>query len=406
MKYIILLLSVIMTTTAAVCQKKNVDYAQKLIGSEKIKEARSYIKEAMTTHPTDSDARTWHVAGLLEWRSYANDIRKLQINPKDASVSDDAMASKLLDGLSYLTTALRYDTLPDKKGKVKPRFKSNILDELNAHSFALYRAGAIKYNGKKYYPEAYTGFKWAADLASVAKAKGMQCNMPDSLVADSYYFAGISAWQGQAIDSALLAFNRAIEYGIDDPEVYMFKMAVWENKIKQAPTLEALKDSLLATSLAGYSRYGIKNHSFLTRAIDVMNYLGRTQQALEMLNKQITATPDEMFLYSLRANVNELLGNDDDAMYDYLKSAESSDADALTLMRGAHKLFRMGVAHRDNITGTRKQQAAMRKAIIEDFLEPAHEMATRAQSLTTDPDEMKLIDNLLENIDYAATLLK
>lgn len=387
-------------------QKKNVDFAQKLIGTEKLKEARSYLHDAMSTHPTDSDARTWYVAGLVEWRSYTNDIRKRQINPKDASVKDADMASKMLVGLGYFDKAMHLDSLPDKKGKVKMKYSPNILEEYDKYAYDLYRAGAIEYNAKKYFPEAYTGFMRAADIAEMPGMEKASKMLPDSLRSDSYYYAGISAWLGNEMDSALHAFDKALTCGLNDPEAYIFKMAIWESKLKSEPNNEELKDSLLATSSMAYNLYGISNPAFLSRSIDILNHFGRSPEALELLNKAISKNPNEAWLYGIRAWTNELLGKDDDAIYDYLKAAESGKADAMTLIRGAHKLYRTGADYKETIAGTKKQQAAKRKAILQDFIEPAYEMATRASNLTHDASQLELINNLLENINYLAAVLK
>lgn len=397
---------ILYATPQGLAQKKNVEMANKLLGAGKLSEARNYLRDAMTTHPTDSDARTWYLAGLIEFKSYDNDIRKRQINPKDATVKNSEMADKALNGYKYFLTAQHLDSLPNRKGKIKPRYTKEILEELDKHAYDIYRAGAIKYNEKKYYPDAYTGFMASARIASNPLMEKAPKLMSDSLRADSYYYAGISAWAAGIPDTALNAFNLAIQSGLDNPDVYVFKMAIRESMLKSNPESYALKDSLFNICKEAYKKYGISNHAFISRMIDILNHYGRSEEALKILNSQIIATPNECFLYGLRAWTNEQLGLDDDAVYDYRKAAEMRDVEALTLLRGAHKLYRMGAKMKEQLSGTKKQQTAKRRAIIDDFLNPAHEMALRARALSTDTDEITLIDNLLENIDYASTIIK
>lgn len=130
-------------------QKKNVDAAWRLVGkTESVDEARKLLKEAMEDEKTGSQARTYYVAAMVEWRSFEADQRKREINPKDASVTDDAMTSKLLQGYRYMLKALPLDSMPDKKGRIKPRYSNDILSQLDAKAYDLYRAGAISYAAK------------------------------------------------------------------------------------------------------------------------------------------------------------------------------------------------------------------------------------------------------------------
>ena len=255
-----ILLVLVLACIGASAQKKNVDAAWKLVGkTDGLAESRKLIKEAMAHNQTKDQARTWFVAAMIEWGSYDADVRKREINPKDLSVKDADMTAKLLDGYRYLLKALPLDSLPDRKGRVKPKYSAQILAALDGKAYDLYRAGAISYAAKNYYPQAYDGFMAAASLATNPRMIRAQRMLPDTLRREIYYYAGLSAYGGNEPRHALRAFNRAEEFGKDSAPMYLYSMAIWEKFARDSISLrDESRDSLLAISTRGYRRHGIR----------------------------------------------------------------------------------------------------------------------------------------------------
>lgn len=389
-------------------QKKNVNAAWKLVGkTDGLAESRKLIKEAMEHESTRSQARTWYVAAMIEWGSYDADVRKREINPKDASVKDDDMTAKLLDGYRYMLKALPLDSLPDKKGSVKPKYSREILSALDMRSYDLYRAGAISYAGKKYYPQAYDGFMAAASIATDLRMVRSNRLLPDTLCRDIYYYAGLSAYGGKQPFSALKAFNKAERLGMDSENMYLYSMAIWEQLARDSIAIRPeAQDSLLSIASRGYRRHGIKVPGFLSRMTQIYIATGQTDTIMNILNRQIQQTPDEWLPLGLRGWVNESVGRIDAACIDYKLAAEHPDMSAKMLMRGAHMLYRTAQSKKEQITGTRKQRRQMAQDIIDVYLTPAANMANRAKEKTKDSADLELITNILDSIDYFETLLK
>lgn len=389
-------------------QKKNVDMAAKLVGkTDQLGEARRLIKEAMTHPSTKDQARTWFVGGLIEWRSYEADLRKLEINPKDGSVKPGDMASKILTGYSMFMQALNLDTVPDRKGRVKPKFTKDINTLLDAHAYDLYRAGAVRYNEKKYYPEAYTGFLVAADLAGTTGYEKAAKMMPDSVRADSYYYAGLSAYVSNKRDEALKCFYMAERTGMRSPDLYLYLMTLWEEIARDNITRRTeAKDSLLALTERGYKHYGIKPPAFISRMTHIMLSEGRICEIDSILTGTIAANPINPLPLELRGWVRETAGHFHDAVIDYKAAAELPDVSFGALTRLAYLLYQEALEQKEKLSGSVRKQRAARQAIITDILEPARVYAKRARELATQEREQKQIDNLLENIEYTFALLK
>lgn len=89
-------------------QKQVVDQANKLAGkNDKITEARDLIKQAAANPETQNDARTYFVAGKIEFDAFDNSFKKQMINPKDPSVNPLEMGEQLLNGYQEFLKACR-----------------------------------------------------------------------------------------------------------------------------------------------------------------------------------------------------------------------------------------------------------------------------------------------------------
>lgn len=389
-------------------QKKNVDAAWRLVGkTESVDEARKLLKEAMEDEKTGSQARTYYVAAMVEWRSFEADQRKREINPKDASVTDDAMTSKLLQGYRYMLKALPLDSMPDKKGRIKPRYSNDILSQLDAKAYDLYRAGAISYAAKKYYPQAYDGFVAAAALASNPAMIRSRKLLPDTLLPNLYYYAGLSAYGGKESRRALRAFGKAEALGKHSENLYLYSMAIWEQMARDSVNMQQeAQDSLLRIATRAYKHHGTTQPDFLSRLTQIYIATGQTDSIMSILNRQIALTPDEWLPRALRGWVNESIGRTDAAAIDYKLAAENPDISSKMLMRGAHMLYRTAHARKDKITGNVRQRRKAGQDLIDIYLIPAANMAKRAQEKTTDPKDLQLIRNILDAVDYDTSLLK
>lgn len=396
------------TTPQAAAQKKNVDMAAKLVGkTDRLGEARKLIKEAMEHPATKQQTRTWFVGGLIEWRSYEADHRKLEINPKDGSVKPGDMAMKMLTGYDMFMHALQLDTVPDHKGRVKPRFTKEIHTLLDAHAYDLYRAGAVKYNEKRYYPEAYTGFKVAADIAGTRGYDKAALMMPDSVRADSYYYAGLSAYVAHKREEALESFCLSENLGMRSADLYLYQMALWEEIARDDITRrDQAKDSLLALTARGYAVYGINPPAFIARMTHIMLPDGRYAELDSILTGAVATNPANPLPLELRGWVRESAGNIQGAAADYKAAAELPGVSSGALTRLAYLLYQYALEQKEKLTGPVRKQRAARQAIITDILEPARTYARRARTMTTVEREQKQLDNLLENIEYTFAILK
>lgn len=385
-------------------QKATVDQASKLSGKiDKVAEARSLINEAKNNPETANDVRTYYTAGKIEFDAFDEGYKKRAINPNDASVNVIDMGNELVNGYNNFVQAMPLDQLPNEKGQVKPKYTKEMVSKLNSHHNDYFNYGGEMFNNKHYYPEAYEAFMIYGDMPKQEWADKNVKAVPDSMVALAYYYAGIGAFSGakeevkaKALKDALSAFAKAREAGIKDPQNYVYEIACWQNIAMDDTTQEkAAREAIYNVAKHGYDTFGISNPLFINNLINSMLQDEKYADALSLLEKQISQTPDKAFLYGLKGYVNDRKGDSDASVADYRKAASLDDADIETLKNASKKIYTVGTSVWNNLETKTPDKI---REVKNDYFVAAKNIADRAKAMdANDPD----IDYLLENINYA-----
>lgn len=378
-------------------QKETVAQAAKLAGKiDKIEEARALINQAAANPETANDVNTWYTAGKIEFGAFDEAFKKRAINPNDESVKPVDMGQQLVNGYNFFVKALPLDSLPNEKGQVKPKYSKDMIGKMNGHHNDYFNYGGELFNNKHYYPEAYNAFMIYGDMPSQSWAAKSVQQVPDSMIALAYHYAGIGAYSGNALEDAIKAFEKARKAGIKDPQNYVYEIASWQNvALRDSTKAELAKDKIQEAAMAGYNAFGIENPLFLNNLVNSMLMNEKYEDAVALVSKQITATPDKAFLYGLRGYVNDRKGAEEASLADYRKAATFDDADIETLKNAAKKIYTSGTVIWNGIEGNQPEK---RQDVKVNYFEAAKAIAERAKAL--DPSDSD-VSYILDNINYA-----
>ena len=388
----------VLTTFA---QKANVEQAKKLSGKlDKIEEARSLIKEAIQNPETSQDATTFYTAGKIEWDAYEKNQAKQMVDPN--SVDPVEMGQQLINGYNYFLQVFPLDQLPNEKGEVKPKYIKDLQKKIASKENNFWESGALFYDAKKYYPEAYTAFMIYSDMADLPELGKNAPATPDTLRATSYFNAGISAWSADKIDEAAVAFRKARENHYTQPEAYIYEIACWQNIEQRDSTREdEARDRIFEAAKGGYDKFGLNQPVFLNNMVNSMLNSNKENEALGIVNDAIQKYPDKASLYGLRAFINDRMKNEEASEADYRKAAEMNDIDYETMRNAVTKLLRIGQEKWNEIELGDPDIRAKKENIRKNYFEVAKKYAEKAKTLTEDQGDM---DYLLESIDYQLSL--
>ncbi len=384
----------------ACAQKANVDQANKLAGKiDQLPQARELIQQAMSNPETKDDARTYFVAGKIEFDAFDKATSAKMINPNDPSVNDLDMANQLVNGYKYFLQALPLDSLPNEKGQIKPKFSKDIVGKIAGHANDFFMAGANFFNEKKYYPEAYEAFTIYGDLPSTGMLGKAAALVDAQQIATAYFNAGLSAYSGNEVEKSAEAFKKARLAGYEQPESYIYEIACWQNIAQKddARTPEA-QVKILEVAQAGHEKFGLEQPIFINNMINSLVTEGKTDDALSMLGEVIAANPDNAPLYGLRGYVYDRVGNNELSEADYRKAASLPSVDFETLKNACKKIFRIGTEKWNEIEGASAEATAARQNIKTNYFEASKKIADQAETMNPDDPDLQ---NVMESINYA-----
>lgn len=380
-------------------QKANVDQANKLAGKpNELSNARNLIKQAMENPETANDARTYFVAGKIEFDAFDKATTAKMINPDDPTAKPAVMADELMNGYKYFLKALPLDSVPNEKGQVKPKYSKDILSKISGHANDFFTAGANYFNEKMYYPQAYEAFMVYGDLPASGMMGKASALIPQEQIGTAYFNAGLSAYSGNDVEKSAEAFKKARNAGYDQKEAYIYEIACWQTIAQkdEARTKEA-QDHIMDVAKAGNEKFGIEEPIFINNMINSLVVDNKIDEALSQLNTVLAANPDNANLLGLRGYVYDRADNDDASEADYRKAADMANVDFETLKNASKKIFRVGTKKWDSIEGTSAEAAQARKDVKTNYFDIAKSIAEKAEGMNPGDSDLQ---TLMESINY------
>lgn len=379
---------------SANAQKEAVDQAKKLAGKiDKVEDARALLKQAKADPSTANEVQTYYIAGKVEFDAFDAATTKRSINPNDPAVNTLNMGTQLINGYNEFLKALPLDSVPNEKGQIKPKHSKEMIGRINAHHADYYNYGGEFYNNKKFYPEAYNAFLIYGDIASQPWADKAVKAVADTTLALSYYYAGIAAFSGNELEAAINALSKARKHGITDPQAYVYEIACWQNiALKDKENEDKAKVAIENVAMDGFNRFGIKNPLFINNLVNSMIQQEKLDDAVALVSTQIEKTPEEPFLYGLRAYVYDRKKDEKASLEDYRKAASFPNADVETLNGAARKLYNAGVKEWNEIEGNQPEK---RQDVKVNYWEAAKALVERVEAADPgNPDAASILDNI------------
>lgn len=346
------------------------------------------------------DAKQLFELGNNQFKDYDKALGMAAINPQGADPNQ--MGKMLMDGYNYMIKALPLDSLPDKKGKINPKYSKKIVSTVVGHVNDFFTAGGNYYNQKLYYPQAYEAFMVYADMPDIPAFAKAGETVNEEQRATAYFNAGLAAYSGNAVSESAAAFKKARLNNYKEPEAYIYEIACWQNMAQKDSTLDAeAQRNINEIAQAGYARFGVDQPVFLNNLINAMIADNRSEEALAMLNKEVAAHPDNANLYGLLGFTYNRLDKEEEAEAAYRKAASLPSVDYETLLRAASRIFRIGTEKLNLVEGNSAEAREQRANLKTNYFETAKTYLEKAKGMASKPDPM--LNNLLESVDYALT---
>lgn len=364
--------------------------AERDVKAGKYDDAMLKLKPAFTAPETAGLAQTWYLAGKAGMDYYQDQFLQKQVGKE---VNAPKMSHALIDSYGYLIKALPLDSVPDAKGKVKPKYSKDIIKMLNER-YNDYNNAAVFLWEAKDYQGAYDAWEIVLDMphASVLGANAPKA-LPDSTINDVMYNQGLAAWQMDSLALSLRAFERAIANGYDKAQIYDYA-------INHAARLNN-NEKVYALAEDAYKKFGNENPLYLQLMINGRIEKKQYDEANKMLDEAISIDPKNAQLYNIKGILYESMKDNEKARECYKNASEIDPKQSQAQYNYGRMLCNEAYEIADKADKEANMSQAEYSKIRSEKIDPLfREAATHLEAaLAIEPDNRDII-TYLRNVYY------
>lgn len=379
------------TGVAAMAQKALVKEVERNMKSsiENYPSQLEQLKPAFADPETTNDAWPYFVAGK-GGMDYFDKLQGYKAIGKQ--VDDSSTGRALINSFGYLIDAMQRDSVPDKKGKIKPKYSKKAVELIKSHyndlSLAAVNMWQVKdYNGAY---DAWDLFVKLPDCSTLGV--NAPAALPDSVVADMCYNMGLAAWQSDRLEDALASFEKSMAHGYTKKNIYDYAIGVssgMEDRVHLMAKYAAMAQPL----------YGDEDPNYVGYIINEKIQNKQYGEALNLLEQYIQKSPNNPNLYYVLGMLYESQENPEKAFESYKKSLELDPNNAQALKQYGRVLYNKAITLDDkysSLSGTEYREA--RETHIIPVLNQSIEALEKSYQL--DPDNSHESLTLLRSIYY------
>lgn len=415
----VLLLSVI----CAFGQKKAVNraFSEAKMESPNFQEARTDIQGALTNPETKDDAKTWYVAGFIENAAFEKDNVQKTLG-MTLQNGDGPMYEALAKSYEYFLQSIALDTLPNEKGKVKPKYVKDIRKILKQNIDGYVNAGVYYFNQQEY-KKAYDVWGIYLEIPKLSIMKDEKSGLPaDSTIAMLEFNRALAALQTQDNALAIKALNDAKGNGYNQNDIYKYLVYEYEqtqdtvNLIKTLQEGEKLfKNEMVEVrdengdpvmDEAGQPKMQ-KENTYTLKLINLYIYGGKYDEAIATLESILTDDPNNAEYWNVKGNLYESQKKYDQSIECFEKAIEINPSYADALGNLGRIYFNLAVQKNNEISSITDnvKYAEARENEVLPLFEKSRPYYEKAYELRPgDPDFKYALRNIYYNLNDAEKL--
>lgn len=304
MKKIILSLFLLMTFSFTFAQKANVRKAKAKLNLEvpDYKGAREAIKLALLDTTTNKLAETWYIAGTVGYKE----------NESPLTQDPEVKGKAILESYNCFLTALKLDSMPDAKGKVKLKYTKDIKAKLKDYFLPqnLVAYGAFLYEKKNWDAttntfETYLSLPKLPILNNELKV--------DTIYYKIKYYTALAYLNASKSDNAIVHLKELKDGYYENLSVYKILSDEYNNT-KDTVNYESTLEE-------GFKKFP-NDTWFLERLINVYIFSNRSKEAMVYLTAAIKRDPTSAQYWYVKGNLDENMNNLDTAIVSFNKAIE------------------------------------------------------------------------------------
>ncbi len=369
---------------------------QAMKGGKDAAAVMTIITPAFTNPETAQLAQTYYIPGKASFKDYDNLLGLKQFG-KTKDGDDVKMGKLLIQGYDMYVKALPLDSVPNEKGKVKPKYSKDIVSTIAGHFTDFTNAGADLYNAKDY-DGAYRAWGIFNEIPQNPSFREKLTSVPaDTILGEIAFNQALAAWQGNHLEDALKAFLFAKSKGYSKKQLYDYAIAVADG----AKNSEAL----LALSEEAFGLYGDQDPMYLGQMVNYYLQNKNFDKAFEIINGAIAKDPNNAQYYNIQGVLYENVDKRPEAIAAYKKATELDPENANALYNYGRQLCESAYALNDAAPTSQREYEAYKAEKIVPLFQQAVDILEKAYTVNPDnTDVLKYLENVYYNLGDEAKL--
>lgn len=395
-KITILALSLAVCASAGAQTSVLKEAEQAMKGGKDAAAVMTIITPAFTNPETAQLAQTYYIPGKASFKDYDNLLGLKQFG-KTKDGDDVKMGKLLIQGYDMYVKALPLDSVPNEKGKVKPKYSKDIVSTIAGHFTDFTNAGADLYNAKDY-DGAYRAWGIFNEIPQNPSFREKLTSVPaDTILGEIAFNQALAAWQGNHLEDALKAFLFAKSKGYSKKQLYDYAIAVADG----AKNSEAL----LALSEEAFGLYGDQDPMYLGQMVNYYLQNKNFDKAFEIINGAIAKDPNNAQYYNIQGVLYENVDKRPEAIAAYKKATELDPENANALYNYGRQLCESAYALNDAAPTSQREYEAYKAEKIVPLFQQAVDILEKAYTVNPDnTDVLKYLENVYYNLGDEAKL--
>lgn len=361
------------------------------------KEKKSAAEVVQIITPAFSDPETAELAQTyyIPGKAYFAEVDKfigLQAFGQLPENGDKTMADDLLGGYDMFMKVLPLDSVPDVKGKIKPKYSKDVINVIAGHSNDYLNAGSTYYNAQDF-DNAYKAFGIYTTIYDDPRFAGKAAATADTIVGLIYFYQGTSAALGGNDDNAMKAYEKAKAKGYLKKELFDNAIGVaFKNKNN---------DQVLAWAKQANELYGADNANYIGNIIDVYLMDKQYDKANAAIDEAISINPANSQYYFIKGVIYNYQDDRADAIAMYKKALELNPENVQALTRLGISLCDEAYAVNDaapTSLSTSESEAYFNEKVKPLFIEASGYLEKAWELDNDNMDALRYLDNIYYNL--------
>lgn len=395
MKKIIFIALALATSVCSFAQKSVVKEAEQALNNDAgYAKVLEIVTPAFENEETRNTAAPWYLAGKAAFKQYADLLGRKQLRMLKTAKDSIAMDVLLIPAYENYAIALPKDSIPNEKGKIKPKYSKKILDDIAGAYIDYFEMGRELYLLGAY-QDAYNLwdilFKINGHPAMRKAIEKADRVIADSTLAMAAFNQGIAAWQLEQYPVALKAFNHARELGYKKKEVYDYAISVADLANDDKAVFEIAKEALPI--------YGEESPDYMGCIVNYYLNVKDYDNALTTIEQAIQSDPENSQYYVIRGVLKDNMEKRAEALEDFRKAVELDPKNAQAQFNYGRAIYLEAFALNDNAPTTQAEYNIYLQEKVVPLFRQAVDILEEAYNLNPDNKEaLFYLENLYYNL--------